>query len=56
MIVAHESYLNEILDRALLAPQHEALNMQVTDKQQRRVYSIYEVLLLALSTFIPTCD
>ena len=33
VIVAHESYLNEILDRALLAPQHETLNMQVSDKR-----------------------
>lgn len=29
VIKAHDMYLNEILDRALLAPQHEMLNMQV---------------------------
>ena len=30
VIRAHDSYLIEILDRALLAPQHEALYMQVS--------------------------
>ena len=29
VIRAHDAYLGEILDRALLAPQHEGINMQV---------------------------
>ena len=30
VIRAHDAYLGEIMDRALLAPQHESINMQVT--------------------------
>jgi hypothetical protein len=29
VIKAHDAYLNEILDRALLTPQHEVLNTQI---------------------------
>ena len=29
VIRAHDAYLGEIMDRALLAPQHESINMQV---------------------------
>jgi hypothetical protein len=29
VIRAHDAYLREIMNRALLAPQHEAINMQV---------------------------
>jgi gamma-tubulin complex component 3 len=29
VITAHDAYLTEVLDRALLAPHHEGLNMQV---------------------------
>ena len=29
VIRAHDAYLGEIMDRALLAPQHERINMQV---------------------------
>ena len=31
VIRAHDAYLGEIMDRALLAPQHESINMQVTN-------------------------
>jgi gamma-tubulin complex component 3 len=29
VITAHDAYLNEVLDKALLAPHHEGLNLQV---------------------------
>ena len=32
VIRAHDAYLGEIMDRALLAPQHESINMQVRTK------------------------
>ena len=29
VITAHDAYLSEVLDRALLAPHHEELNLQI---------------------------
>lgn len=47
VISAHDVYLNEILDRALLAPQHETLNMQLQQLLQviLRFCSLEETLI-----------
>jgi hypothetical protein len=38
VIRAHDAYLSEIMDRALLAPQHESINMQVYRHIYRYMY------------------
>ena len=37
VIRAHDAYLGEIMDRALLAPQHESINMQVWLRVKRHL-------------------
>jgi gamma-tubulin complex component 3 len=47
VIVAHDAYLKEILDKALLSPQHETLNMKLQELLQiiLRFCNLEETLL-----------
>ena len=60
VITAHEAYLNEILDKSLLAPQHEEINMMIQQLLQSilRFCNLEETLIagMAVSSFVVRCD